>query len=185
MKNGQFDQFHVLDFVNPAGIAALENPDLRFAAFSDSIVVSADEHLAERFVATLGSLFRSWFSDFVFVRGGVALGEIEWVDGTDDVDFRALRNFQYARVFGRALAEAVDVEKSSGPGAVCFLSEGAASSLRTVRESFVVAGLVPMLAWADAQTADQFRRAVAEARGFAERHRKATEAHFERVVKGR
>ncbi|MDP9352189.1 MAG: hypothetical protein M3P51_11680, partial [Chloroflexota bacterium] len=116
VKQGAFTDLHALDFANPAGIMARSNPRMRFAAFSDSVVVSADESMADEFLSVLSFLYTQWWSDAILARGGVVLGEIHWVGtGVDQSFFRFVPNFAYARVYGQALVDAIGLERS-GPG---------------------------------------------------------------------
>ena len=153
-RAGTFHRVDTLEFANAVGLAAMSNPEMQFAAFSDSVVVSAPAEVAERFVAVLAFLLGNWFCEFILARGGIALGEIEWVDQPSiDGHFRVLTNFRYARVYGGALVEAVELERASGPGAVCFLSQSAARHLAAVSPDYVLPGLTPMLVWADQRVA--------------------------------
>lgn len=127
IRSGRFHPADTLEFANPVGIAAMRNPEMQFAVFSDSVVVSAPADAVDRFVAVVAHLLGNWFCESILARGGVALGEIEWIaQSSIDGHFRALTNFHYARVYGRALVEAVELERSSGPRAICFLSPSAA-----------------------------------------------------------
>src|SRR2546430_15950153 len=130
VRSGQFGRITAHDFVNPVGVVARVLPRVRFAAFSDSVLISADIADAGDFLAALAFVHRQWFSDLVFVRGGISLGEIDWVDDkTIDQLFEGTRNFLYARVYGGALVEAHHLEQSAGPGALCTVSQAAVSVL--------------------------------------------------------
>ena len=120
----KFSAMHILDFVNIVGVAAHDNKNLRFAVLSDSVIISAEANYADEFIKALGLIYPNWFGDGIYVRGGIALGEIEWVDQPHtDKWFRNLENFMYARVYGKALIEAYEIEQKSGPGAICFMNE--------------------------------------------------------------
>ena len=188
VKQDRFSAFDILDFINPVGVAARFNPEFRFAAFSDSVVISADDSHIDRFVAVLCFLVSSWFADFVFARGGVALGEVSWVDQPSiDRSFR-LPNFQYCRIYGKALVEARELERASGPGAICFLSEVAAHQLDAASRSYVLPGLTPMLAWPDKREALHLQRTFSEmlkkeASPLTRRHLRATSRFFDEVIR--
>jgi len=88
------------------------------------------------------------------VRGGIALGEINWIDQPSaDELFGHLPNCHYARVYGQALVEAVDLQERSGPGSICFLSDEAAGLLADFSGSYVTTGILPMLVWLDKRQA--------------------------------
>jgi hypothetical protein len=146
VAKGQWADWETLDFANPVGLIALHYPKMRFAAFSDSVVVSSDETDAADFLTVLNELIGS---DFIFVRGGICLGNIRWVDhSTTDEMFRAAKNFAYARVYGSALAEATQLEQKSGPGMICFVSDAASQVLQTITSSVILEGPTNVLAWA-------------------------------------
>lgn len=155
VRSGRFHPVDTLEFANPVGLAAMAVPEMQFAVFSDSVVVSAPQAQVEKFVGVLAFFLGNWFCESILARGGIALGEIHWVEHPSiDGHFRALSNFHYARVYGGALVEAVDLERSSGPGAICFLSQEAAGHIATISPAYVLPGLTPMLAWADKAAVD-------------------------------
>ena len=125
-------------------------PTLRCAAFSDSVVISAPEKEIENLLIGLSYLFSQWISDCVFVRGGLALGEIIWVDMDSRIDsgFRQLKNLAFVRVYGKGLLDAQGIEKSSGPGAVCFLSPKVSELVKAFNIQSVLQGPVDVLVWA-------------------------------------
>jgi len=73
VRRGDFSDFHVLDFANAAGITAMQNTDMRFAAFSDSIVISCPTRRVSQFLTVLNFLCSNWLADFIFVRGGLSV----------------------------------------------------------------------------------------------------------------
>lgn len=150
VKRGHFDDLIALDFVNPVGVAARYMPKIQFAAFSDSVLVSADITLVTDFIATLTFMHRQWFSDNILVRGGVSVGDIRWVE-VEEIEhlFRGLSNFRYARVYGRGLVDAIALEQKSGPGAICFLSDSVASILHSAIAESVFNGPTKALVWAN------------------------------------
>ena len=157
VRSGRFHSVDTLEFANPVGFAAMSCPEMQFAVFSDSVVVSAPIDHVDRFIGVLASFLGNWFYESILARGGIAVGEIQWVEQPSiDGHFRALRNFHYARVYGSALVEAINLERSSGPGAICFLSAAAAKHIAAVSSVYVLPGLTPMLAWADKSTSDAF-----------------------------
>jgi hypothetical protein len=150
VRNDEFDDFQSLDFVNPVCIMARYNPKLRFAVFSDSVIVASPTDDASKFVSVLSFLYTQWFADYVLVRGGVSVGEIRWVDQPSiDGIFRGLPNLAYARVYGKALVEAHRLEQRSGPGAICFVDEKASELLRTANDNYVLLGQTDALIWTD------------------------------------
>lgn len=151
----KFSDAHILDFVNPVGLAAKYNQNLRFAVLSDSVIISAESNYADKFIEALASIYPHWFADGIYVRGGIAVGEIEWVDQPHtDKWFRNLDNFMYARVYGKALIEAYEIEQKSGPGAICFINEKAFNILREINSNYVLDGKTCTLIWADEREID-------------------------------
>ncbi len=129
VARGQFSDLHALDFSGAVVVAAAKFSKARFAVFSDCIVFSLPtDHLLD-LPALLSTLFENWISDGMLVRGGLAVGEIRWVDYEIDHEFAQLKNLSFARVYGQALSEAVEIEKSSGPGALVFASDEATELL--------------------------------------------------------
>lgn len=147
VMRGGFGDFHALDFANPVGIMALRYPKIRFAAFSDSVVVSCNYENAQDFLTVVNMLLGNWFADFIFVRGGLAVGEISWVDTDIDKIFKNAKNFSYARVYGRALVEASQLQEKSGPGMVCFVSDEASKLLTEITSSVILDGPTNVLVW--------------------------------------
>ncbi len=128
--NEQFGDASMLDFSNPVALTAIEHPNCRFAVFSDCVIVSCPNTEPKELLEVIGDMYLQWCADAIFVRGGIALGEINWVDfHLDNNIFNQLKNFSHARVYGKALVEAHQLEQSSGPGAVPFVSNEAAERL--------------------------------------------------------
>ena len=150
VKNDQFSELHILDFVNPVGIAANDHPNLRFAVLSDSVIISAECNYVDEFIEALAFIYPNWFGDGINVRGGIAVGDIEWVDQPHtDKWFRNLNNLMYARVYGKALIEAYEVEQKSGPGAICFVNEKASDLIYKINSNYILEGATNALIWAD------------------------------------
>jgi hypothetical protein len=53
VRSGTFHRWDTVEFATPVGIAASSNPDMEFAVFSDSVVISSPVVAVERFVAVL------------------------------------------------------------------------------------------------------------------------------------
>jgi hypothetical protein len=191
VKRGEFSDFHSLDFANPVGLMALHYPKIRFAAFSDSVVVSCKAEDTEDFLSVLNLLCTNWFADFIFVRGGLAFGEIRWVDQVSvDKHFRTAENFAYARLYGSALVEAYELQERSGPGMVCFVSEAASRVLQDAISHVVLAGPTNVLVWPTAKEiayfCKVFKLLLEDASCPAEfrRHARATQEYLTRMEKG-
>jgi len=150
VRADRFDDIEISDFVNPVCLLAYHLPALRCAAFSDSVVVSAPEAEIGNFLIGLSFLYSQWMSDCVFVRCGIALGEIVWIDmgGRIDSSFKKLNNLAFARVYGKGLLKAQNIEKGSGPGAVSFLAPDIARLVRASTTHPVLQGPVDVLVWA-------------------------------------
>jgi hypothetical protein len=151
----RFSDLMALDFVGPAGLAAHLFPTVRFAAFSDSVIVSADTGYEEDFLKAVSVMYGQWYADFVLVRGGIAEGEIRWVDYTPvDEMFSKLSNLMFARVYGKGLVLAYELEQKSGPGAIPYLTERAADVFIQIEPNSVLPGVTPMLCWASEREAN-------------------------------
>lgn len=154
VMNGHFSDSIARDFVGPVGIAAMDFPKLRFAVFSDSVIVSAEDGDDEDFLNAVTYINGQWLADWIFVRGGVAAGDIRWVDSPiNDKKFDQYPNLMYARVYGKALILAHDIEQKSGPGAIVFLTEPAAERVSAINPNCVLPGATPMLCWASERVA--------------------------------
>jgi hypothetical protein len=178
----RFDDFLALDFVNPVGITAKFVPSVRFAVFSDSVIVAAETNIAY--------CYTQWFADFILVRGGIAEGPIRWVDDESiDRVFLKCPNLTFARVYGKALVLAHEMEQKSGPGAICYLTQNATEILRKLDENAVIEGVTPMLGWADERKAKILRSYMETGMKEEEvdnvRHRlfSATKYYWEQVIK--
>ncbi len=178
-----------LDFVGPVGAAAKLFPSLRFAVFSDSVIVSAETGDEQTFLCAVSLIYLNWNADLIYVRGGIAEGDMRWVDyEAVDKMFRSCKNLMFARVYGKGLVLAHEIEQRSGPGAIAFLTERAANVLSSIEKNSVLLSTVPMLCWAPEATA---RRMVKYAdrhlehepnEGAARRHAIATKHYWEQIV---
>jgi hypothetical protein len=125
VSRGLFDDLEAYDFAAPPETVASQFPSFRLAVFSDCAILSAPTDQALDFLRAVNFMTCNWSSDLVFVRGGVALGEIIWLSPNGPGKHLQQPNFSCARVYGKALVEAVTVEQKSGPGIVTFVSDGA------------------------------------------------------------
>lgn len=139
VKQGIFSDLHIFDFVNPVGLAAIQIPSVRFAAFSDCVIISAAKEEYENFVSALSYCYSQWYADFIWVRGGISLGDVRWVDdSTSDSLFAKASNFAYARIYGEAVVSAYETEGSSGPGCLCFIDKSASDFFASYSKQFVL-----------------------------------------------
>jgi len=149
VMNDRFSDTDMLEFVNAIGIAAEFTPHVRFAVFSDSLIVAAEPSEICSLLRAVNWMYGNWFSEFVYVRGAVSCGDVRWVDhAVADRIFRRLANLTYARIYGKGLVSAYQLEQQSGPGAVCFLTEAAAKLFREKEPASVLDGHARMLCWA-------------------------------------
>jgi len=161
VRKGEFDDIEALDFVNPIGLVAMYNRNMRFAVFSDSVIISCPYSDAKDFVAVVSYLYSQWFADIVIVRGGISVGEINWVDDSNtDQMFRRLKNLSFSRVYGKALVAAHNIEERSGPGAICYLDESASNLFRGVDDKYVLSGTTDSLIWPDKRTLDYYLKVI-------------------------
>jgi hypothetical protein len=187
---GRFTAIRALDFTNVVGVACKYKKNMRFAVFSDSVIISCNKEFVHDFILTLQFIYGQWFSDHIFVRGGIDLGEINWVDyPTTDKTFNQLINFSYARVYGKALIGAYEIEQNSGPGAICYVSEEAYNLLCQANDNYILNGIIDMLIWADKRLIDglylTFDILVKDdnLHKKAQRHIKATYNYFSKLKK--
>lgn len=145
----RFSDIDVLEFVNPIGITAGFTPTVRFVVFSDSLIIATEPTKIRPLLRAINFMYGNWFSELVYVRGAISCGDIRWVDDqVSDKSFKRYPNFTYARVYGKGLVIAYELEQKSGPGAVCFLTEQAAELLRSEESCSVLESHTPMLCWA-------------------------------------
>lgn len=150
----RFSDLTSLDFAGPVGLAARLHPEVRFAVFSDSVIFSAEDEHAESFLSAIRYMYGQWYADFVLVRGGIAEGEMRWVDYEPaDSLFKSCANLMCARVYGKGLVLAHELEQRCGPGAIAYLTERAASRLAAIAPNAVLDGVSPMLCWASEREA--------------------------------
>jgi hypothetical protein len=169
VMSDRFSDIDALEFVNAIGLAASFSPTIRFAVFSDSLIISAEATEIRPALRALNFMYCNWFSELVYVRGAISYGDIHWVDDgvTDDL-FRKRPNLTYARVYGKGLVTAHELEQKSGPGAICFLTDSAAELFRAAEPNSVLDGHTPMLCCATKQQAEGFE-------GYARIHLERTE----------
>lgn len=138
VSRDEFSDSHAFDFSGAVAVAALRFRSARFAAFSDCVIFSVPANSPNDIISILCHLFENWLSDGIFVRGGISVGDIRWIDYQSDREFRGLKNLSFARVYGKALSEAVDIERSSGPGILPFASDAVADRLSNRTEDSVL-----------------------------------------------
>jgi len=149
VMSDRFSGIDTIEFVNPVGLAAYSNPTVRFAVFSDCLIVSAAQSEIGPLLRAVNFMYGNWFNELIYVRGGISCGDIHWVDDPpSDKFFQRCSNLAHARVYGKGLVIAHRLEHESGPGALCFLTEGAAKLLREEAPCSVLESLTPLLCWA-------------------------------------
>ena len=170
VMSDRFSDIDTLEFVNAIGIAAGMTPTLRFAVFSDSLIISTEQSQAGPVLRAINFMYGNWFSELIYVRGAISCGDIRWVDDqASDKFFKKYPNLTYARVYGKGLIIAHELEQKSGPGAVCYLTEQAAELLPSEESCSVLESHTPMLCWAT-------EREAKACKGYAK-------LHFERTDK--
>jgi len=87
----------------------------------------------------------NWLADAIWVRGGIDIGEINWVDFSLDSTFRGYPNLSIARVYGRALVGAYDIEQTSGPGILPFATQQAAEHIERISPNSTFSLATPVI----------------------------------------
>lgn len=185
----RFSDVTALDFAGPAGVAAQLFGAVRVAVFSDCVIVSSESGDGREFLRAVTLMYGQWSADCIQVRGGVAEGDIRWVDhDAVDVMCRRLPNFTCARVYGRGLVLAHQLESHSGPGAIAYVTERAAQVLLNIDGKSVLQGVAPMLCWASQRQAQVLVRYAAAGverepqEGDGRRHALGTKHYWEQVI---
>ena len=160
--SGRFSALDAREFVAPIGLAAGFTPKVRFAVFSDSLILTAEAEEIPSLLRAVNFIYGNWLEELIYVRGGISCGEVHWVDDeATDKRFQRLRNLTYSRIYGKGLVAAYQLEQRSGPGAVCYLTDGAATLFREIESASVLDGHAPMLCWAtEPQAQGMFRYAA-------------------------
>ena len=193
VKQGKFSDLHIFDFVNPVGLAAIQIPDVRFAAFSDCVIISAPQEKYESFIAALSFCYSQWYADHIWVRGGISLGDVRWVDdpGSDSL-FERASNFAYARIYGEAIVSAYQTEGSSGPGCLCFIDKKASEYLSSCSSQFIFnKHFTDTLVWAREPEAKHYLDIFKDLLDFSvddtslQRQLSATARYFEAIVENK
>jgi hypothetical protein len=138
VSHNEFTDSHSRDFCGAVIVAANKFKTSRFAAFSDCVIFSTPVEKPYDLLNVLTVLCENWVSDGIFVRGGIALGEVRWVDSEIDKEIEHLKNLRCSRVYGSALNEAFEIEKSSGPGIIAFASDDVAETISKFDPSSVL-----------------------------------------------
>lgn len=121
ISSGRFSDLTSLDFAGPACLAAKLFPNIRISIFSDSVIVSAESGNYHDFLKAVSLMYGNWWADFILVRGGIAEGEIRWIDYEPiDTIFSSCKNLSCSRVYGEGLVLAFETEQRSGPGAIPY-----------------------------------------------------------------
>jgi hypothetical protein len=192
VMSNHFSDVDVVEFVNPIGLAAGFTPTVRFAVFSDSLIVSTESSEIKPLLRAINFMYLNWFSELVHVRSAISYGEVRWVDDPhSDKLFEGCRNLTYARIYGKGLVAAHELEQHSGPGAICFLTNGSAELFRREEPNSVLDSYAPMLCWATEQEAKKLEGHVNLLLERAEkdtpewRHLTATKQYWTMVVANR
>lgn len=185
----RFSDIDTLEFVNAIGLSASVNPTVRFAVFSDSLIISADLSEIRPLLRAINLMYGNWVSELIYVRGAISCGDIRWVDDPpSDKLFQGRPNLTYARVYGKGLVIAHELEQKSGPGAVCFLTEQAAELFREEESCSVLESYTPLLCWATEREAKAYQGYAkshleqAEKDTVCWRHATATKHYWDMVV---
>lgn len=192
VMHDRFSDIDVLEFVNVIGIAASACKAIRFAVFSDSLIVSTEPANARELIKAINFMYSNWFAELIHVRAAISSGDINWVGHppTDEL-FRSVPNLTYARVYGRGLVKAHELEQRSGPGAICFLTQSAAEVFRSKESNSVLEGHTSMLCWLTKDQAtiqSRYARshlARTEEDSTPGRHAAATEHYFANIMRRR
>jgi hypothetical protein len=129
VMDDRFSDLHALDFSGAVALAAHDHPSARFAVFSDCVIFSIPADKCTTFIKILRYLWGSWLQDAIWVRGGIDVGEITWVDFSLDKTFQRYPNLSIARVYGQSVVGAYSIEQASGPGIVPFVTKAAANHI--------------------------------------------------------
>ena len=193
IKTGKFSDLHIFDFVNPVGLAAKQIPSVRFAAFSDCVIISAPQEEYQSFISALSYCYSQWCADHVWVRGGISLGDVRWIDdkGSDEF-FRGVSNFAYARIYGEAIVSAYQTESASGPGCICFIDKKASDYLISCSSQFIFnKHFTDTLVWAREPEAKHYLDIFKNLLDFSvedtslQRQLRATARYFEAIVENK
>lgn len=192
ISSGRFSDLTSLDFAGPACLAAKLFPNIRISIFSDSVIVSAESGNYHDFLKAVSLMYGNWWADFILVRGGIAEGEIRWIDYEPiDAIFSSCKNLSCSRVYGEGLVLAFETEQRSGPGAIPYLTEIAACSLSEVEKNSVLQGVTPMFCWASQKRAELLLKSASLnsdyeiQQGNGRRHALATRSYWEQVIEKR
>lgn len=105
VMSDRFSDIDVVEFVNTIALAAGFTPTVRFAVFSDSLIISAEPSEIRPLLRAINFMYGNWFSELVHVRSAISYGDIRWVDDPhSDELFQGCRNLTYARVYGKGLS---------------------------------------------------------------------------------
>ena len=160
IKNGSFASSELLDFAGAIASQARLYPESRIGVFSDGAMLAVPAEAPLDFLAIVEFASCNWLADHVLVRGGVAVGRMQWMDEQASDFFSGLPNLTMTRVFGPALVGAIELERSSGPGLLYFLSDEAAALFSRAHRRSVVMTPTPTLKWMDQLTCDRLGRVL-------------------------
>ena len=149
VRKHKFSDMEMLDFSNPVALTAMQVPNVQFAVFSDSVIISAPCPFVDDFLYAIQFICGQWFADLILVRGGISAGQINWVDfGDHDKIWKQQPNLSFSRVYGKALIEAYETESKSGPGAVIYVHDNALKVCTEIINHILTINGINYLIWA-------------------------------------
>lgn len=122
-QGADFDDSILRDFGAAATMVVLDSSDVTLDAFSDSVLISAKLSNYKQFVKTVRQMYAQWISDYILVRGGISIGDFDKSINPASYFARGSSRITTSLVYGEALVEAVRLERTNIPGALCFMNE--------------------------------------------------------------
>ncbi len=170
-------------FIKPIGYVAIRNPEIRFEAFEDSLVMGVEADDVDQFLEVLRSLYAAWSMSYLLVRGGVAFGEVDSVEGA----FRKELLNQYQqidmyRISGRPVIQAFRLVELDTPGMVCFLTPLTREIIEYQYPERIYGTNPSSYIWLEPARVEQFTELFTDMLGRPESHLQKSRPHIEATL---
>ena len=150
-------------FIKPLHFILSRHPHVRLEVFSDSLVTGCEPALIEDLLAMVSDLYRTWSADYILVKGGIVLGEIDSISGSfEKMLLNKLQKIRMHRLSGPAVIEAYKLSEIEFPGMCCFVNPHAEELIRAQAPGLLTNLEPVVLNWLDPEKVGSYQNLFRE-----------------------